>query len=361
MEMENIKALKALIVDDVPLNRAILGDILEDDFEIIETQNGLEALEIIENNPDDINVLLLDLVMPKLDGFGVLEKIKEKNILGSFPIIIITEDTSTQVESQCLSYGVTDFIKKPFTELAVKYRVKNAVELYSLKNNLEKTVANQTKTILENSRRLEKLNEDIINLLGNVVEARNRESGLHVKRVQTITEIIAKDVMEYYPEYGLTERTVEVIRTASALHDVGKIMISDSILLKPGKLTKEEFELMKQHSVLGVDLLKKATDLWDGEYAKANEEICHYHHERYDGRGYPDGLKGEEIPISAQIVSIADAYDALITKRVYKDAFPKDVAFKMIINGECGVFSPKLLVSFERCRQKLESLVPADE
>lgn len=348
---------KALVVDDVEMNRELLIELLDDDFDVIEADNGLRAIEMMSKYTDEIAVIFLDLIMPDLDGFGVLERMRVMGFQGKFPVLIITGDDSRESEARCLDYGVMDFIRKPFNEYTVKLRARNAANLYALKKGLEVQVDQQTQELIEKNRKLEALNDDIVELLGDVVEARNQESGLHIKRVKGFTRILAFDVMAHYPEYGLDKEGVETITSASALHDVGKIMISDSILLKPGKLTAEEFDTMKQHSVLGCTLLERAAHLWDDKYQHYALEICRHHHERYSGKGYPDSLVGDEIPIAAQIVSVADTYDALVTKRCYKDPFPVDVAFNMIQNGECGVFNPKLLESLTRCREAMEDLV----
>lgn len=206
------------------------------------------------------------------------------------------------------------------------------------------------------AEKLQQSNVKIIDILGTVVEYRNLESGEHINRVKGFTKILAERLMEEYPEYGLTPKSVEMISSASALHDIGKIAIPDHILLKPGRLTEEEFDYMKSHTTRGCDILNSIEGVWDDSYGKLSYDICRHHHERYDGKGYPDGLKGEEIPIAAQIVSVADVYDALVTERVYKGAYTKDEAFHMIVNGECGVFSPKLLECFRHVRKDFEAL-----
>lgn len=218
------------------------------------------------------------------------------------------------------------------------------------------TLRKQYKVLQLQAERLHQSNEKIIDILGTVVEYRNLESGEHINRVKGFTKILAAKLMEEYPEYGLTPVSVDMISSASALHDIGKIAIPDHILLKPGRLTAEEFEYMKSHTTRGCDILKSIEGVWDDSYGKLSYEICRHHHERYDGKGYPDSLKGEEIPIAAQIVSVADVYDALVTERVYKSAYSKDEAFHMIINGECGMFSPKLLECFRHVRKDFEAL-----
>jgi putative two-component system response regulator len=241
--------------------------------------------------------------------------------------------------------------------------MRNIINLYSYQNRLEEKVEQQTEILMKQNRllkqqtaQLRENNVRIIDILGNVVESRNLESGEHIKRVKGFSRILGYQFMKDYPEYGLSETRVQMISEASALHDIGKIAIPDNVLLKPGRLTTEEFELMKSHTTRGCDILNGIEGIWEEDYRKTSYEICRHHHERYDGKGYPDHLKGEDIPISAQIVSVADVYDALVSERVYKDAYSKEEAFHMIINGECGVFSPKLLESFRHARLAFEKL-----
>ncbi len=354
---------KILIVDDSFINRELLTEMLEDEYEVITCENGLQALELMEENYNELAIILLDLVVPVLDGVGFLKALQNKSIMKDIPILVISGETNVETEIKCFDYGVFDFIKKPFDNRLVKKRIKNAVDLYMYKNNLEERVAEQTSVISEQynllkhqADQLAKSNVSIIEILGTIVEYRNLESGEHIQRVKSYTRILGEQLMEDYPEYNLTSKQLNVIVSASALHDVGKIAIPDSILLKPGRLTKEEFEYMKEHTTKGCEIINNIRGVWSEEYAKASYEICRHHHERYDGRGYPDGLLGENIPISAQLVAVADVYDALVNERVYKSAFSADKAFNMIINGECGTFSPKLMDCFTKCRDRFESL-----
>lgn len=354
---------KALIVDDILINREILAEILEDDFETLEAENGKEALEIFDRSGEDFSIILLDLLMPVADGFAVLEELHRRGCLDRIPVLVISGEVSAASEKRCLDLGAADFIHKPFDDAVVKKRVKNIVDLYIYKNTLEEKVKTQTDTLLlqnqelqAQAQRLSESNFQIMDLLGSVVESRNLESGDHIRRVKGYTRVLAEAIRTYYPEFGLSEHDIEVMVPASALHDVGKIAIPDSILLKPGKLTPEEFECMKTHTTKGCAILENIVGLWDEEYKRVSCEICRYHHERYDGKGYPDALKGEEIPISAQIVAVADVYDALISKRVYKDAYTKAIAYDMIIHGQCGTFSDKILDCFTRVREDFEAL-----
>ncbi len=359
---------KVLIVDDQEMNREILTAILEKDYPILEADGGRKAISMIQQHQDEIAVVLLDLIMPEVDGFAVLEVMRKQAWLKNIPVLVITAESKAGVESKCFEMGVSDFIKKPFDNAIIRNRVKNIVDLFSYKNQLEQKVEKQTETLKKQykllvmqAEKLKESNTKIIDILGTVVECRNLESGEHVKRVKNFTRILAEQMMEDYPEYGLTQDKIEVIVSASALHDVGKIAIPDSILLKPARLTKDEYEYMKSHTTRGCEVLNNVTDVWDETYSKVSYEICRHHHERYDGKGYPDGLAGDAIPISAQLVGLADAYDALVSERVYKSAYSEDEAFHMIVSGECGVFSPKLLECFRKVKKKFEALNQAQK
>lgn len=355
--MEN----KILVVDDLEINRELLQEMLESEYDVMLAENGRQAMDIMDGEWEQLSAVLLDLIMPEIDGFAVLKWMREKELIGQIPVMVISGETSMEAEKSCFDYGVSDFIQKPFNEAVVKRRIRNVVNLFAYQNQLEKKVEKQTEVLREQNRilqtqaeRLRENNIRIIDILGNVVESRNLESGEHVKRVRGFARILGYQLMKDFPEYNLTEERVEMIAEASALHDVGKIAIPDNVLLKPGRLTDEEFELMKTHTTKGCDILDNIEGIWEDDYRQTSYEICRHHHERYDGRGYPDQLKGEDIPLSAQIVSIGDCYDALVSERVYKSAFTKEEAFDMIVHGKCGVFSPKLLESFRNAKKKFE-------
>lgn len=354
---------KILIVDDVEINRELLAEILNDKYDILQAENGVQALKVLKKHHKHIALLMLDLFMPEMDGFEVLNELNKFQWIKDIAIIIISSDDAVTTEAECFELGVSDFVHKPFDSYLVKKRVDNIVSLFHHQQELERRVEFQTNTLREQYKKLQlqaeqllQSKENVIDVLGTIVEYRNLESGKHIERVKGLTKILAEQIKEDYPEYGLTDEQVDVIVSASALHDIGKISIPDSILLKPGKLTSEEFENMKLHTVKGAEILKGIRNVWNEEYERESYNICRYHHERYDGKGYPDGLKGDEIPISAQIVAVADVYDALVNKRVYKSAYPKDKAFKMIMDGECGVFSPKILKCLCKVRHKFEKL-----
>ncbi len=344
----------ALIVDDVDFNRMLLIDILGDSFNVIESSGGRDALQILKERPDEISIMLLDIMMPDISGLDVLKQMHELGLEGRVPVLVITGDTNPETERACLSFDVADFITKPFNDLLVNIRIRNALERQRYKNMLEGTINSQLQTLFEQNQKLTRMNENITTILGAVVEGRDSDSGQHVQRVKAYTRIISRLVHEKYPEYHLTPHQISLIVSASPLHDIGKVMIPDAVLLKPGKLTNDEFELMKTHTVRGCDILTSMSDSWDEEYLKVCLEICRSHHEKYDGKGYPDKLVGDEIPISAQIVSIADCFDALTQDRVYKKAFSVEVAYEMILGGECGAFSPAVLDCFRQAESEMK-------
>ena len=357
---------KILIVDDQEINRDILAGILHEDYELVLATNGVEAVEALGEDGNGIALVLLDLVMPELNGYEVLEYANAKGFIEKVPVIVISSEADAKTERKCLDLKVIDFIRKPFDKLAVLRRVENVIKLFTIQHNLENLVDAKTEEIQKQNEKLaqqasclKRTNERIIELLGTVVEYRNLESGQHIQRVKGFTKLLAEQLAERYPEYGLTEKRINVIVAASALHDVGKIAISDSILLKPGRLTKEEFEIMKTHTTEGCAIIEHMMGIGASEYEKVSYEIARHHHERYDGGGYPDGLRGDEIPIAAQIVAIADVYDALVSKRCYKDAYGKSEAFRMIMAGECGVFSEKILTCLAKAKENFEALADA--
>ncbi|MBO4456582.1 MAG: response regulator [Butyrivibrio sp.] len=354
-----------LLVDDNDINRGILAEIFKDKYDIIEASDGMEAVQLIVEQTSKIAAVLLDVIMPGMDGYAVLEAmVKKDNLNEKIPVLMITADTSTEAERTSYEKGAADVIHKPFDPVIVDRRVSKAIELYDHKNNLETKVDDQTRVLKKQfiylKKQEEKLrysNEKVIDTIATIIEFRNMESGYHLKRIKGFVRILALTAMNNYPELGLTPHMIEIITQASAMHDVGKISVPDSILLKPGRLTSEEFEVMKSHTTRGCEIIEKLKDIQDKEYYEACLDICRHHHERYDGRGYPDGLKGEENSMGAQLTALADVYDALVSDRVYKSAYPVDKAYEMIKNGECGVFSPKLLACFEFARPDMEKLV----
>ncbi len=345
-----------LIVDDEEINRAILKGLFQNEYEIIEATNGLEATFQIENN-HNLVLILLDIVMPVMDGFGVLEYMKKHDLLEKIPVILITGETVLNSEEQAYTFGVADVIHKPFYPHIVKRRARNIIELYQDKHHMEDRIREQEEAIIEKEKKIRESNEFMIDALSSVVEFRSLETGEHIRRIKYFTRILLKYLMKYFPKYGLTPIQVDEISRAAALHDIGKIGIPDSILLKPARLTPEEFEIMKTHTTIGCDVLEKFRKNQTGEFYQYCYDICRYHHERWDGNGYPDHLVGEEIPISAHIVAVADVYDALVSPRVYKSIYANNIAYDMIMNGECGQFSPDVLECFALAKEDFFNIV----
>jgi len=332
---------KILIADDSELNRDMLMAMLSEDYDVITACNGIEAVLAIQKYGSDIDLILLDIVMPKMDGFQVLDNMKENNWIEGIPVIMISAVNTPSVIHRAFENGVVDYICRPFDAAVVKRRVSNTVKLYEKQKTLAEMVADQI-------YQKEKSSNLMIAILSHIVEFRNGESGLHVLHINTITRILLQHLLEKTDKYPLTFEDVNLISMASALHDIGKISIPDEILNKPARLTKEEFEIMKTHSAVGADILK-SLPFQNEPLVKYAYDICRWHHERYDGGGYPDKLEGEQIPIWAQVVSIADVYDALTSERVYKRAYTHEVAMAMIFNNECGVFNPLILECLKEC------------
>ena len=325
-----------LIVDDSALNRMVLMEILgKENYTFLEAENGQQAVELLGWHPE-VDLLLLDITMPEIDGFGVLEAMNQYHWIEETPVIMISAEDSYTFVERAYDLGASDYITRPFDARVVCRRVSNALMLYAKQKRLVQMVAEQ---VYEK----EKVSNTMISILSHIVEFRNNESGLHVVHIRTITELLLRRLREKTDRYPLTEADISLISTASALHDIGKINVPEEILNKPGRLTKEEFEIIKTHSAVGEHMLRQIPFNQNEPLVKIAREICRWHHERWDGRGYPDGLKGDEIPISAQVVSLADVYDALTSERCYKAAFDHETALNMIVNGECGAFNPLLL------------------
>ncbi len=328
-----------LIVDDCDMNREILREILSSDYSIMEACGGEEALSMIHQFGTGISLVLLDIVMPGLDGFEVLSYMNQDHTIEDIPVIMISSEDSEAFIRRAYEMGASDYVSRPFDAKVVYRRVTNKIKLYAKQRRLIRMVTEQIREREENVSML-------VGVLSQIVEFRNGESGLHVKHIRRFTECILDCLIEKDPDLHLGTKERENIPLASALHDIGKIAVDDKILNKPGRLTPEEFEAMKLHTVYGAKMLEELQPYYDEPLLKTATDIAHWHHERWDGRGYPDGLVGDAIPLSAQIVSLADVYDALTSERCYKKAYSHDKAVEMILNGECGVFNPKLVECF---------------
>ena len=323
---------KVLIADDSEINRALLIEILENQYDIVEAENGVEAITLLSRYGTEFSLLLLDIMMPEMDGFEVLAYIKKRSWNANLAVIMISSDNSPANIKQAYDFGAFDYISRPFDPAIVQHRIANTMLLYARQNYLEEIIAQQYQSQEEN-------NKLMISILSHIVE-----SGSHIQHVHTITRLLLENLIQQSTPYMLTDTDIDVISTASALHDIGKIAIPDAILNKPEQLTAEEFQVMKTHTEIGAEMLMELpAEQRESELVKIAIEICRWHHERYDGSGYPDGLKGEEIPIAAQVVALADVYDALTSERCYKKAYSHTKALHMIVNGECGVFNPMLI------------------
>lgn len=337
---------KILIVDDSEMNRSILADMLGDEYEILEAENGNEGVAMLQKHSGEISLVLLDIVMPELDGFGVLDMMNKNRWIEDVPVIMISAESGSAHVERAFDRGVTDFISRPFDALIVHRRVVNTILLYAKQKKLVSLVADQ---IYEKEHR----SSLMIDILSHIVEFRNGESGMHVRHVHTLTGTMLTALIQKTDKYRLNQTDISIISTASALHDIGKIAIPEEILNKPGRFTDEEFAIMKTHSMEGAKMLEALPFYQNEPLVKAAYQICRWHHERWDGRGYPDGLKGDEIPISAQMVALADVYDALTSERVYKPAFSHEKAIEMILNGECGTFNPLVMDCLRDCADEI--------
>lgn len=342
---------KMLIVDDIASNRLMLKALFEDEYETIEAENGRAALDIIKLHKGNLSVILLDIVMPEMDGFEVIRQMEKLCLNEQVPVVMITAERDDSSTILAYQLGVADHIYKPFNPEIAQRRVQNVVRLHAHSQFLEEKLAEQKHILELQSEQIQQSQLELIDSLSTVVEFRNLESGEHIRQIRCYVKILLEALSDAYP---LTNKEIECIANASAMHDIGKIVIPDSILLKPGPLTKEEFEIMKSHTTSGCEILNQLS-LSQGSDYQYYYDICRHHHERWDGNGYPDKLKGDDIPIWAQVVSLADVYDALTSKRVYKAAIDHDTAVKMIQNDECGVFNPKMMSEFLKMQHMFQT------
>lgn len=332
MKLQN----KILIVDDSALNRSLLADMLRDEYDVLEAENGVKAIKLLEFHQFEISLILLDIVMPEMDGFEVLAMMNKNKWIGRIPVIIISAETTAAYIDAAYDLGATEYVTRPFDPKTIRRRVSNTIMLYSKQRFLENAVTEQ---VLEK----EKSNLIMVEVFSHIVEFRNGESGMHVLNIRTITEMLLRQLCALHAQYRYLQSKILLIANASSLHDIGKISIDAQIINKPGKLTYKEYEKIKAHSSIGASMLERTRYYPNEEIVRIARDICQWHHERYDGNGYPDGLAGDKIPIEAQVVSLADVYDALTHKRVYKEAYSHQKAFELIFSGQCGAFNPLLL------------------
>ena len=355
---------QVLIINDDKVDMAALGRAMGGDYRCVLAMSVNEGVKNLASNEGGFDAVVIKLDMKPLTGLRFLQIMSENNKIQTMPFIVTVENDDDVELDECFELGVVDYISKPFNNARIKRCIDRNISVFNkfkaLGDEIEANNAKlqaQYENLQNQNNELRDNQTAVLEVLGTVVEYRNLEDGNHVSRVRDFTEILGRQMMESFPDCGLTEEKLKIYSRASMLHDVGKICIPDAIMLKPGRMTDEEFEIMKSHTTKGVELLDSIRNSWDEEYAAAADEICRWHHERYDGRGYPDGLSGDDIPLSAQLVSIADTYDALVSDRVYKKAYTKSEAFKMITGGECGEFNPKIIEAFRHVREKFEKIV----
>lgn len=348
MAARNTLKQKILIVDDSEMNRSILADMLGDEFSCIEASNGQQAIELMSLYGDKLGLVLLDIVMPVMDGLEVLKVMNERKWIQDIPVIIISADSASESIERAYEMGATDYIQRPFDVHVVRRRTLNTIMLYGKQRALKGLIE-------ENVNKRQAEQTLMISILGHVIEFRNGESGRHVTNVRTICEILLNALSEYTAKYNLTPTEISLITTASVMHDIGKISIDDELLIKSGKLSAKEKEILKSHAKRGADMLDKLPVGKGEPLVKKAYEICRWHHERWDGTGYPDGLKGDDIPISAQVVGLADVYDSLTDRRANAEYYPHSKAVEMILSGECGSFNPALLDVFRSVADKLRT------
>lgn len=328
-----------LIADDSDDNRQMLVDILKDEYNIIEAKGGKAAIEVLKEHNRELALALLDVDMKDMDGFDVLTKMNNEGWIKSVPVVMVSSDSTPYFMRRAYGLGAIDYISRPYDSVIIRHRVYNTIMLYSKQKKLISLLVKQVYQ-RENNANL------MANILGHIVEFRNGKSGSHVLNVGLVTKILLESLNKRSSKYHFTYDDILLISTAATLHDIGKITIPEEIAYKTGKLTKEEFEIMKSHSAAGAYIIDEMSNFKDEPLMKIAHDVCRWHHERYDGKGYPDGLVADQIPIAAQVVGLADVYDVLTSERVYKDAMPHERAFEMILAGDCGMFNPELLECF---------------
>lgn len=347
---------KIIIVDNDKFTGGMLKKMFAEKYSTEVFTDGVTALGYINLNSDDVVMLILRLNMPQIDARDFIKALDQKNIMSDVPKVIIADSFADDVSNECYNLGVMALISKPFAPVIVKRRLESILDLYTSNHRLQYMVDRQVRLISDQNSKLKKYQNKLIETLSDILEFRNLEPNLHVQRIEQITELIANSFSNLYPVYQLTSEKIETIVNASVLHDIGKICIPDNILLKPGRLSDQEFELVKSHTTKGCEIVERLEMIEEHDFAEVCRQIVRHHHERFDGSGYPDGLVGEEIPLPAQIVSLADAYDGLVSNSIYKRGYSHEKAYNMIMNGECGAFSDHMLGALTKVRKQIEGI-----
>lgn len=343
---------RVLIVDDVEINRVILREMLQNDYEIMEAESGMQAVQLVFDEKTRPDAVLLDIMMPEMDGFEVLQVMKSTPMTDKIPVLFITAADASITETKGLREGAVDYISKPFNPDVVSARLANHIQLMRYRHELEELVAQKTADLL-------KTHEQMLETMATIIEYRSLESGMHIRRTRELTKILVKQMLKkpvFYQE--LMDLNFDLIIKAVAMHDIGKVGIPDSILLKPGRLTPEEFEVIKTHANIGSNIIDtiSASLSEDAIYLQRCKEICRHHHERWDGKGYPDALKGTDIPLSARILSVVDVYEALVSERCYKAPIPHAKAVEMIVEGRGTQFCPEIVDVFLEVESEFAAL-----
>lgn len=348
-----------LIIDSDEVSQEVLRHMFETEYTMLTARDAKEGIALIAQHMQDLAAIIMNLVLPGMNGYQLLQLLHTRKISEKIPVILVTSQKNTQIELACYSLGVATIISKPFVAQTIRLQVTRAIEVTQKAESLANAVQSARTELSDQQKRMELYYDRLLEAISNMIEFRSQESGDHVKHIKGITRILANTYTKLYPEKGLTQERINLIVRSSALHDIGKIVIPENILLKPGRLTEEERTVIKSHTTKGCEILNFLKDVEDAEEHQVSYDICRFHHERYDGSGYPDGLQGDEIPLCAQFVSIADVYDALVSERTYKKAYDRDVAFEMIMNGECGAFAPEMLACLKTSRFEIEDLFDA--
>lgn len=350
---------KIIVIDDVAVNRAILGEAFKKQYDILEAGEGRAGLDLIIPNQNELAAIFLDIIMPGMDGFAVLQELNIRMLIQKVPVFLITTDATDDVVEKAYDYGAVDVIPKPFNMVVIKRRVENMIEFFEAKRAADEDIVHTDQALAMQRLDQQKIMANLVGSICEVIESRQKEGGGHIQHVRAIAQLVGEQFAVLHPEYGLKPETIMAISDATTLHDIGKIFVSDQILQEPiqhGKLSLAEMQIVRDAPTAGLNFLNTIEGVPEPFFTFA-KEICRYHMERWDGNGYPEGVSGNKIPLSAQIASIAEVYDVLVSERVYKKAFSHDEAASMIREGKSGVFNPELIKAFDAASAQIKSEV----